>query len=160
MNWVGIFLLIIHVIACTAVILIVLLQAGKGASLGAAFGGGSGQTMFGARSATFIGRMTWVLAGVFMLTSLLLTMVSPWGKSGMETGSTILQEEPLAAPPLGESSQPALPATNPLPDDALEAVGHARQEETAAEPEAPIESPAQPEESTPQSPAEHPSEQP
>lgn len=121
MNWVGILLLVIHVFACTALILIVLLQAGKGASLGAAFGGGSSQTVFGARSATLIGRITWVLAGLFMLTSLLLTMVSPWGGGRVETGSPILQEEPIAQPPIGESAQPALPVTHPLTENEPEA---------------------------------------
>jgi preprotein translocase subunit SecG len=93
----------------------VLLQAGKGAGLGAAFGAGASQTVFGARSATFIGRITWVLAAAFMITSILLTMISPWGKTGVETGSTILHEEPIAAPPLGEATQQGQPAQQPIP---------------------------------------------
>ena len=117
MNWLGILLLIIHIGACSGVILIVLLQAGKGASLGAAFGGGSSQTMFGAQSATFIGRFTWALAGTFMLTSLLLAIISPFGGNGGEGTSAILQEEPIAQAPLGESAQPGLPVTTPPAED-------------------------------------------
>ncbi len=113
MNIVGILLLAIHIISCTGVILIVLLQAGKGASLGAAFGGGSSQTMFGTGSATFIGRITWVMAGAFMATSLLLTLISPWGDNGAGLGGGVLQEEPIAAPPLGETSAPLAPGTLP-----------------------------------------------
>lgn len=113
MNIVGILLLVIHVTCCVGVILIVLLQAGKGASLGAAFGGGSSQTVFGASSATFIGRITWVMAGAFMATSLLLTMISPWGNDEARPGPALLQEEPVTAPPLGTTTEPALPATGP-----------------------------------------------
>jgi preprotein translocase subunit SecG len=98
MNWIGILLLIIHIIACSGLILIVLLQAGKGASVGAAFGGGASQTVFGARSATFIGRLTWVLAGVFMATSLLLTIILPWEDRTAGPGSDILQEEAAPQP--------------------------------------------------------------
>jgi preprotein translocase subunit SecG len=104
MNWLGILLLIIHVGACSALILIVLLQAGKGASLGAAFGGGASQTVFGARSATFIGRLTWVLFGVFLVTSLLLTVIPPWGAQTGAPRSDILQEE--AVPPPSEKGVP------------------------------------------------------
>ncbi len=156
MNWIGVLLLIIHVIACTAVILIVLLQAGKGASLGAAFGGGSSQTVFGARSATFIGRMTWVCAGVFMATSLLLTMISPWGETGVEGGSSVLQEEPIAAPPLGEPTATPPPGgqaapmapetnpTNPMTGDVPAVLGETEGESLAPAPLPPMESQAMP----------------
>lgn len=154
MNLIGVLLLIIHVLACTALILIVLLQAGKGASLGAAFGGGASQTVFGARSATLIGRFTWVLAGVFLTTSLVLTMISPWGKGGMESGSPILQEEPIPTPPLGEPVHSALPDTFPSTGDLPEAAGLIPLEETHSEPAPvalpgapapPVEGPRQPE---------------
>jgi len=52
-------LIIIHVIVCIALIMIVLLQTGKGADMGAAFGGGSGQTLFGSTGAsTFLTKAT------------------------------------------------------------------------------------------------------
>ncbi|MBF0118202.1 MAG: preprotein translocase subunit SecG [Desulfobacterales bacterium] len=72
-----IFLIVIHVIVCVALILIVLLQTGKGASMGAAFGGGSSQTLFGSGGAsTFLSKATTVAAVVFMITSLALAYVS------------------------------------------------------------------------------------
>ncbi len=145
MNWVGILLLAIHVLACFGVILIVLLQTGKGASLGAAFGGGASQTVFGARSATFIGRFTWVLAAAFMLTSLLLTMISPWHKAEGEKGSTILHEEPVATPPVGETTQPELPGTIPPAENVPETAGETQQAQPAEQPIPPAESQAQPE---------------
>ncbi len=150
MNWIGILLLIIHIIACGGVILIVLLQAGKGASLGASFGGGASQTVFGARSATFIGRATWVLAAAFMLTSLLLTMISPWGISGPKRGSGILQEEPIASPPLGEENYAIMPESSPLPGDVPGGTEEMQREETTQGPIGlPIEGSPQPEPGAP-----------
>lgn len=69
-------LLVIHVIVCIALILIVLLQSGKGAQMGAAFGGSS-QTLFGSPGAAgFLTKITTVAAVVFMITSLLLAFWS------------------------------------------------------------------------------------
>jgi len=69
----SILLIIIHIIVCLALIMIVLLQTGKGADMGAAFGGGSSQTLFGSTGAsTFLSKATTVAAIVFMLTSLVL----------------------------------------------------------------------------------------
>ncbi|HOG18591.1 MAG: Protein-export membrane protein SecG [Syntrophaceae bacterium PtaU1.Bin231] len=63
----------VHVVVCIILILVVLLQAGKGASMGAAFGGSS-QTIFGSTGpGTFLGKMTAGVAIVFMLTSLMLS---------------------------------------------------------------------------------------
>ena len=70
-------LIIIHVFVCIALIMIVLFQSGKGADMGAAFGGGSSQTLFGSTGAsTFLGKATTVAAVVFMLTSLSLAYMS------------------------------------------------------------------------------------
>jgi preprotein translocase subunit SecG len=64
---------IIHVIMCIALILIVLLQTGRGSEIGAAFGSGSSQTLFGSSGTTsFMTKLTTVTVVVFMMTSLLL----------------------------------------------------------------------------------------
>ncbi len=84
-----IILTVIHIIVGLALILIVLLQTGKGASMGAAFGGSS-QTIFGARGAgSFLGKLTTGAAVVFMLTSLTLAFLSSRGAKS----SIILREE-------------------------------------------------------------------
>jgi len=71
------FIIAIHVIVCIALILIVLLQTGKGADMGAVFGGGSSQTLFGSAGAsTFLTKMTTGAAVIFMLTSLSLAYFS------------------------------------------------------------------------------------
>ena len=73
----SILLIVIHVVVCIALIMIVLLQTGKGADMGAAFGGGGSQTLFGSSGAsTFLSKATTVAAIVFMLTSLILAYVS------------------------------------------------------------------------------------
>ncbi len=73
----SILLIIVHVVVCVALIMIVLLQTGKGADMGAAFGGGSSQTLFGSTGAsTFLSKATTVAAIVFMLTSLTLAYMS------------------------------------------------------------------------------------
>lgn len=73
----SIFLLLIHVIVSIALIMIVLLQTGKGADMGAAFGGGSNQTLFGNTGAsTFLSKATTAVAIVFMLTSLGLAYIA------------------------------------------------------------------------------------
>ncbi len=73
----------IHILVCITIILVILLQAGKGAGMGAAFGGSS-QTIFGSTgAASFLSKLTTVVAVVFMLTSLTLTLLS--GPRGVES---------------------------------------------------------------------------
>ena len=110
-----------HVIVCITLILIVLLQTGKGADMGAAFGGGSSQTLFGSTgSSTFLGKMTTVAAIVFMITSLGLAYLS--GRT-MKTSIMTDQKAPIeqkAAPAEPEKSAPSEPETTPSakPDQA------------------------------------------
>ena len=67
------FVTVVHVLTCIFLIIVVLLQRGKGAEVGAVFGGGGGATMFGSRGAgNFLTRLTTGAAVVFMLTSLTL----------------------------------------------------------------------------------------
>lgn len=70
------FLITLHILVALTLILTVLLQAGKGGSLGAIFGGGS-QAIFGPRGAgNFLTKLTTITAIIFMVTSLLLTVIS------------------------------------------------------------------------------------
>jgi len=95
-------MIIIHVIVSLALILIVLLQTGKGAEMGAGFGGGSNQTIFGSRgAATFLSKVTTGAAVIFMLTSL-----SPAYLTSQRTGSVIRDSASKSAAP----SAPATPA--------------------------------------------------
>ena len=71
-------IIFVHIVACLFLIAVVLLQQGKGQDLASAFGGGGTQTAFGPRgSATVLSRATTILAGLFMVTSLALSLVRP-----------------------------------------------------------------------------------
>ena len=102
---------VIHVVVCFALVLIVLLQAGKGAEMGAAFGGAS-QTLFGSSGAMgFMTKLTTIAAIVFMITSLLLAF------SSTRQASSVIREKPAqkaapAAPPEGPAP-PQAPAPEP-----------------------------------------------
>jgi preprotein translocase subunit SecG len=77
-------ILVIHIVVCIALILIILLQSGKGADIGAVFGGGSSQTVFGSTGATpFLSKVTIGAAVIFMVTSIILTYFSGKG-AGVE----------------------------------------------------------------------------
>lgn len=67
---------VVHLVAAIAIVVLVLLQQGKGADMGAAFGGGSSSSVFGSRgSATFLSRVTAGLAAVFFITGLSLAYI-------------------------------------------------------------------------------------
>jgi preprotein translocase subunit SecG len=69
------FIIVLHIVVALFLIVVVLLQAGKGASIGATFGGSS-QTVFGSRGpASFLGKVTTIAAAVFMITSLTLSVI-------------------------------------------------------------------------------------
>jgi len=109
------FILIIHLIVCFFLITIVLVQGGKGAELGAAFGGSS-QTLFGARgAATFFSKLTTAAAIIFMLTSLTLSFVASKGGSIVKKVPAATEQQqaipqgksgPLQGQPLQPSQQP------------------------------------------------------
>ncbi len=68
------FILVLHLLFAVSVIVLVLLQQGKGADMGASFGSGASGSLFGSSgSANFLSRTTAILAGLFFVTSLILT---------------------------------------------------------------------------------------
>ena len=70
-------LIVLHVIVCSFLVLVVLLQAGKGGGIGIAFGGGGSQTVFGSSGAgNFLTRLTAICAAVFFINSLSLAYLS------------------------------------------------------------------------------------
>ena len=103
---------IVHVVVCILLILVVLLQAGKGASMGAVFGGSS-QTIFGSSGpGTFLGKMTTAVAIIFMLTSFSLSYTaSRKGSSLMEGASRPATQK--TAPIQQPTAPPAAPAPQP-----------------------------------------------
>jgi preprotein translocase subunit SecG len=103
-------LTILHILVAGFLILVVLLQTGKRADLAGAFGGGGSQTAFGARgAATLLSRLTAWSAGIFMVTSLVLSLLASSG----EGGGSVLDSVPPPAPPA--STAPANPAPGTPP---------------------------------------------
>ncbi len=91
------FLMSIHVAACVLLILVVLLQAGRGAGL-AVFGGGGSDALFTAPTTTgFMKQLTAVLAGTFAFTSLFLALMS--SRSGMRS---VTMTAPPPPPPISQ----------------------------------------------------------
>jgi preprotein translocase subunit SecG len=114
-------IVVLHVIVSVALILVILLQTGKGSDIGAVFGGGSSQTLFGATGPTsFLSKLTAGAAIIFMLTSLFLAYFSGTGgtRSIMKGAAPPAQTMPappagMPAPPAGVPAMPATPAAPP-----------------------------------------------
>ncbi len=101
--------LIVHVVVAVGIVALVLIQHGKGADVGAAFGSGSAGSVFGsAGSANFLSRMTAVLAVAFFLTSMGLTWIST--KRGVNKG--VMAEPATSQQAPGKSDVPAIPAAD------------------------------------------------
>ena len=108
---------VLHLIVCFLMIAAILLQAGKGAEIGASFGGSS-QTVFGSRGpGTFLSKVTVAAAIIFMLTSLGLAILSKQQNSASSvidadantSKSSSTEEAPSPIPSSESSPQPAIP---------------------------------------------------
>lgn len=99
------FLTVIHIIVALFIIFVIIVQGGNSGGVGAAFGGGNSQGVFGASGATsFLGKLTYGAAAIFMLTSIGLTVVQ---KMSGETGLTEKLEQ--------QSTQESTPAESGTP---------------------------------------------
>jgi preprotein translocase subunit SecG len=108
MSWA---LATVHILVCFLLILIVLLQTSKGADIGAAFGGGSSQTLFGsAGPGGFLTKITSAIAIIFMITSIGLAYISTH-----RTGTSVMKERrpqkeaPIRPPTPVEKGTPITP---------------------------------------------------
>jgi preprotein translocase subunit SecG len=93
-------LIILHFLLGLALIGVILIQSGKGADIGAAFGGGSSQTVFGGRGpTTFLHRVTTAIAALFMATSIILTLYA-----ARRGPASVIPEGPAKAAPTTPTS--------------------------------------------------------
>jgi len=104
-----IFLIVIHVMVCFLMVGAILLQSGKGAEIGASFGGSS-QTVFGSRGpANFLSKFTVVVAAIFMLTSLGLAILA----KERAFSSTVIDLNKKETPQTAPGTSPATPIAPP-----------------------------------------------
>ncbi len=113
MEWLKTLLIVFQVISALAVILLVLLQQGKGADMGAAFGSGASGSLFGASgSANFLSHTTAIFAAIFFICTLGITWlgnkqeVAPGVLSGT-VAPVVVPAAPVA--PVQDPSKPAVP---------------------------------------------------
>jgi len=114
MEWFKTLLIVLQVISALGVILLVLLQQGKGADMGAAFGSGASGSLFGASgSANFLSHTTAILAIVFFVCTLGITWVGykKVVNPGILSGTVAPASAPAAAPaaPVQDPTKPAVP---------------------------------------------------
>ncbi len=107
-------IIFVHIVACLFLIAVVLLQQGKGQDLASAFGGGGTQTAFGPRgSATVLSRATTILAGLFMVTSLALSLIRPSRSGVLDQIPAVAATPSATAAPVSVPAAPAVPAEAP-----------------------------------------------
>ena len=108
-----ILVLVVHIVTALGIIGLVLLQHGKGADMGAAFGSGASGSLFGATgSANFLSRATATLAAIFFLTSLGLAYLAthkPKADTGIMDGAPPAAAAPAASKPEASGAAPAQP---------------------------------------------------
>jgi preprotein translocase subunit SecG len=115
MNSLLAIVIVIQLISALIIIGLVLLQQGKGADMGAAFGSGASGSLFGATgSANFLSRSTGIAAAVFFVATLLLTFLGSRPQGG---GAGIMDQVPAPAKtisPAVDGAPPAVPAKPPV----------------------------------------------
>jgi preprotein translocase subunit SecG len=110
-----ILVVVVHVVVSLIIIALVLLQAGKGADIGSAFGGSGSQAVFGSMGTpTVLGKATAVVAIMFMITSFALSMMSHHRAPSVMPASTPAAPAP-ASPAAPATPAPAAPAPTPAP---------------------------------------------
>lgn len=114
MEWLKTLLVVVQIVTAIGVIILVLVQQGKGADMGAAFGGGSSGGLFGASgSANFLSRLTAVFATIFFVVTLGITFLS----STKSENAGVLSGTSAPAPVVNSDS--AIPGSKPVPPAAV-----------------------------------------
>ncbi len=129
-------ILLLHVVIAVIIIALILLQQGKGAEMGASFGSGASQTLFGASgSGNFFSRATAWLAAAFFVTSFSLAVMAKQGTEIEDDMPTLIEE---SIPAIEESDSDSIPdlegATSAVDDDVPPSLEEASVSEAVAAP--------------------------
>ena len=118
MQWLETLVIVSHVIVAVALVGIILMQRGKGADMGAAFGGGASQTVFGSQgSGNFLTKMTTILAILFFVTSFSLALYAKQRAEVAEfQGVPSVQQRDQATPQAPTDNAEATPGTEVEPE--------------------------------------------
>jgi preprotein translocase subunit SecG len=129
-------IVVVQVISALAIIGLVLVQHGKGADMGAAFGSGASGSLFGASgSSNFLSKSTAVAAGVFFASTLALAYFGT-NRPHAAVGGGVMDRAPVTAPAKAPSAGDAVPATAPAAAPAAAPVAPSTQDVPAAAPAA------------------------
>lgn len=127
------FILILHVLIALAIIGLILLQQGKGAEVGASFGAGASQTIFGsAGSWNFFSKFTAILATLFFITSFGLAIIA---KNNAEAGGEALPELEVVPEVPIETDVPTVDESDTTNSDDVPTVDSAESDEVSDVPE-------------------------
>jgi preprotein translocase subunit SecG len=112
-------ILIVHLILALCLIGVVLLQRSEGGGLGMGSGGGGGGVMTGRQAASALSRLTWIFAGAFIATSILMTVIAAKNSAGGSVvdrlgSAPVVEEETVPALPEGENLLPPTTGDAPL----------------------------------------------
>jgi len=122
MNFVLNLVLVLQIISALAMVGLILMQHGKGADMGAAFGSGASGSLFGASgSANFLSRATAVLATVFLASTLALAYFGFSIRSAPASGSSVLERAAVTVPAAPASGTASGGAAASIPTDAVTA---------------------------------------
>lgn len=114
------FVLIIHLLTAVSIVVLVLLQQGKGADMGAAFGSGASGSLFGASGSTnFLSRSTAIAATVFFITSLVLT----WFTGRDHVSGGVMQSGAAAQAQMAVKPMPLVPPVTAKPQQPVSGQG-------------------------------------
>lgn len=105
-------LITLHVIVCLLIVLVILMQRPRSEGLGAAFGGGMTENLFGAQTTQVLVKATTWLAGTFFVITLLLSILTSKGT----VSKTAIQESLLNAPVPQATASPAAPTAVKSPE--------------------------------------------
>jgi preprotein translocase subunit SecG len=107
---------VLYVLACLMLVLVVLLQQGKGGDIASAFGGGGSQTAFGARAgATVLTKATAILGTLFMIGAVTLGIMGRGGSGSLMRGISAPQQQSAPAPTPAGPAQPKADQPQPAP---------------------------------------------